>query len=66
MIRLRRQRSDETSAPPQRKTWCYNGQPATEIDRTDDFVTVQLGDGTTPSVLPDRITACTCDGRGCQ
>ncbi|MFI6900249.1 hypothetical protein ACIBKY_03255 [Nonomuraea sp. NPDC050394] len=63
MIRLRRQREDTPS--PDKKV-CYNGQPATEIDRTADFVTVKLDDGTQPSVRPDRITTCTCGGRGCK
>ncbi|MEU4513197.1 hypothetical protein AB0G05_27185 [Nonomuraea wenchangensis] len=64
MIRLRRQRDEAT--PPPRKTWCYGGRPAAEIESTTEFVTVELDDGTRPSVRPDRITTCTCDGKGCK
>ncbi|MEU4231186.1 hypothetical protein AB0F17_43415 [Nonomuraea sp. NPDC026600] len=63
LIRRTRKNADQPETTPQRV--CFDGQPATEIERTTDFVTVQLGDGTQPSVRPDRITTCTCGGRGC-
>ncbi|MEU6713051.1 hypothetical protein ABZ897_16335 [Nonomuraea sp. NPDC046802] len=59
-----RRNADQAETTPERV--CLDGTPATVIERTTDFVTVELRDGTQPNVRPDRITTCTCGGRGCK
>ncbi|MFD9947714.1 hypothetical protein ACFWYW_56750 [Nonomuraea sp. NPDC059023] len=64
MIRFWRQPRNEAETPRPERV-CLDGQPATVLSRTDEWVTVQLSDGSTPNVLPSRVTDCTCGGGDC-
>ncbi|MGW0485766.1 hypothetical protein [Nonomuraea sp. NPDC003214] len=67
MIRFRPRPREEQKPPRERGRVCLDGQqPATEVARADGWVVVQLDDGATPTVLADRITPCTCAGKGCK
>ncbi|MET7335919.1 hypothetical protein [Nonomuraea sp. NPDC005650] len=67
MIRIRPRRGDEPKQAPRPSRVCVDGQqPATELARDGAFVTVELADGTTPSVLENRVSPCTCNGGGCR
>lgn len=66
MIRFRPRRSDEPTPAPRPSRVCVDRQPATELARTDEWVTVQYDDGTTPTVLASRVSPCTCNGGGCK
>ncbi|WP_433513907.1 hypothetical protein ACQP2T_61885 [Nonomuraea sp. CA-143628] len=63
LIRRTRRNADQSETTPERV--CFEGAPVDVVERTADFVTVKRDDGTQPSVRPDRITTCTCGGRGC-
>ncbi|TMR93305.1 hypothetical protein [Nonomuraea basaltis] len=64
LIRRNRRNADQAETAPERV--CFDGISATVIERTTDFVTVKLDDGTQPSVRPHKVTTCTCGGRGCK
>lgn len=66
MIRFRPRRSDEPKPAPRQARVCVDGLPADQIDSTAGWVTVRHDDGSTPTVLANRVTPCTCDGSGCK
>ncbi|MFG1976989.1 hypothetical protein ACGFJC_47320 [Nonomuraea fuscirosea] len=66
MIRIRPRRSAEPKQAPRPRRVCVDRQPADEIARGDGWVTIRRDDGSTPNVLADRVSPCTCEGGDCR